>query len=161
MQQAPARGAFRGGEGAVSMEGGERGLKLLMFYTHEWWYRTAERSLPEVAEISKEDSLSGGAVVFFHAEASDEDAFDKVLKKFVKNVKWLAGKFNTKRVVLHSFNHLSSSKASPEYARRLLDETVERLERTGYEVMVTPFGYFNEFRMHVAGDSLAKVFKEF
>jgi len=37
----------------------------------------------------------------------------------------------------------------------------ERLQRTGYEVIVTPFGYFNEFKMHVAGDSLAKVFKEF
>jgi hypothetical protein len=25
---------------------------------------------------------------------------------------------------------------------------------------VTPFGYFNEFRLHVAGPSLAKVFVE-
>jgi len=38
---------------------------------------------------------------------------------------------------------------------------VERLERTNFKVMVTPFGYFNEFTIHVAGDSLAKVFKEF
>ena len=43
----------------------------------------------------------------------------------------------------------------------LLDEVRERLARTGYAIMSTPFGYFNEFRMHVAGDSLAKVFKEF
>jgi len=26
--------------------------------------------------------------------------------------------------------------------------------------MCTPFGYFNEFKMHVGGESLAKVFKE-
>jgi hypothetical protein len=63
--------------------------------------------------------------------------------------------------VLHSFNHLSSSKSSPEFARTLLDEVRQRLENTGFIVMVTPFGYFNEFKMHVAGDSLAKVFKEF
>jgi len=63
--------------------------------------------------------------------------------------------------VLHSFNHLSISKSSPEFAKSLLDEVVERLERTGYIVMTTPFGYFNEFKMHVAGDSLAKVYKEF
>ena len=37
----------------------------------------------------------------------------------------------------------------------------ERLARTGFLVMATPFGYFNEFTIHVAGDSLAKVFKEF
>jgi hypothetical protein len=36
-----------------------------------------------------------------------------------------------------------------------------RLENAGYTVMVTPFGYFDEFRIHVAGDSLEKVFKEF
>jgi len=43
----------------------------------------------------------------------------------------------------------------------LLDEVRLKLERAGYKVMQTPFGYFNEFRMHVTGDSLAKVFKEF
>lgn len=53
------------------------------------------------------------------------------------------------------------SKSSPEFAEALLEEAKERLQWTGYEVMLTPFGYFNEFKMHVAGDSLAKVFKEF
>jgi hypothetical protein len=79
----------------------------------------------------------------------------------VKNVKWLCGKFTTKNVVLHSFNHLSSSKADPDFSEDLLKEVLERLERTDFKVMVTPFGYFNEFNIHVAGDSLAKVFKEF
>ncbi len=36
-----------------------------------------------------------------------------------------------------------------------------RLQRGGFCVMATPFGYFNEFTINVAGDSLAKVFKEF
>ncbi|MBI4837658.1 MAG: hypothetical protein HY806_00590 [Nitrospirae bacterium] len=63
--------------------------------------------------------------------------------------------------MLHSFNHLSSSKSPPEFAEALLNEVVERLQRTGFTVMTTPFGYFNEFKMHAAGDSLAKVYKEF
>jgi hypothetical protein len=136
-------------------------MKLLMFYVHEWWYKTASRSLPHVPEIRKEESVKDAVVIFFHAEAEDEEKRGSVLQKFVKNTKWIAGKFDTKNVVLHSFNHLSASKSSPEFAKSLLDEVVERLKRTGYNVMLTPFGYFNEFRMHVAGDSLAKVFKEF
>jgi hypothetical protein len=100
-------------------------------------------------------------VVFFHVEAEDVEKRSKVIQKFAKNVKWLCGKFTTKNVVLHSFNHLSGSKAEPDFSRELLVEVVERLERTDYQVMVTPFGYFNEFNLHVAGDSLAKVFKEF
>jgi hypothetical protein len=64
-------------------------------------------------------------------------------------------------VVLHSFKHLSSSKLSPQFAEKFLEKFRVRLERTGYEVMTTPFGYVNEFRMYFAGYSLAKVFKEF
>jgi len=136
-------------------------MKLLMFYVHEWWYKTASKSLPEVPDKEREESLKNSVVIFFHAEAEDGANRERVLQKFVKNTKWIAGKFSTKNVVLHSFNHLSSSKSSPEFAEALLEEVKERLQRTGYEVIVTPFGYFNEFKMHVAGDSLAKVFKEF
>lgn len=132
-----------------------------MFYAHEWWYKTASKTLPDVPDVEKEESLKDTAVIFFHAEAEDEAKKESVLQKFVKNTKWIAGKFNTKNVVLHSFNHLSLSKSSPEFAKALLDEVIERLERTGYTVMLSPFGYFNEFKIHVAGDSLAKVYKEF
>jgi hypothetical protein len=132
-----------------------------MFSVNEWWYKTASKTLPDVPDAEREESVRNAVVIFFHAEAEDEGKRESVLQKFVKNVKWIAGKFATKNVVLHSFNHLSSSKSSPEFAEALLAGVIERLRRTGYEVMVTPFGYFNEFRMHVAGDSLAKVFKEF
>jgi hypothetical protein len=136
-------------------------MKLLMFSVHEWWYKTASKTLAHVPDIEKEESVENAVVIFFHSEAEDEGRRESVLQKFVKNTKWIAGKFDTKNVVLHSFNHLSSSKSSPEFAQGLMDEVIERLQRTGYQVMLTPFGYFNEFRMHVAGDSLAKVFKEF
>ena len=59
-----------------------------------------------------------------------------------------------------SFNHLSTSKAEPDFARDLILEARERLEAVGFTVGFTPFGYLNEWKLHVAGDSLAKVFKE-
>jgi hypothetical protein len=136
-------------------------MKLLMFYTHSWWYKTASRTLDDVPETQKQEDMQGAVVIFFHSEEKDEENYSGVLKKFLKNIKWIAGKFDTKNVVLHSFNHLAVSKASPKFAGELLTESIERLQRTGYTVMNTPFGYFNEFKMHVAGDSLAKVFKEF
>ncbi len=132
-----------------------------MFYTKEWWYKTAEKTLQHVPDEEKEESMEEAVVIFFHCEGEDEGKYEGVVQKFVKNTKWLAGKFSTRNVVLHSFNHLSSSKSSVEFAGRLLKEVRLRLEKTEYKVMQTPFGYFNEFKMHVAGDSLAKVFKEF
>ena len=136
-------------------------MKLLLFFAHAFSYETAAKSLTTVPDIKKNESVSDTVVIFFHVEAHDVEKINKVIQKFVKNVKWLCGKFTTKNVVLHSFNHLSSSKADPDFSKDLLDEVVERLERTDFKVMVTPFGYFNEFTIHVAGDSLAKVFKEF
>ncbi len=136
-------------------------MKLLLFYARSFSYETAARSLTTVPEIKKKEKVKDAVVVFFHVEAEDMEKRSKVIQKFVKNTKWLCGKFAAKSVVLHSFNHLSGSKAGPEFSGELLEEVTGRLERTGYQVMVTPFGYFNEFSIHVAGDSLAKVFKEF
>jgi hypothetical protein len=107
-----------------------------------------------------EATCEKAVVVFYQVEAEDVERRGKVLTKFVKNIKWLAGKFSSKTVVLHSFNHLSVSKAPPEFAEAFVEEGRERLEKSGYSVTVTPFGYLNEWKLHVAGDSLAKVFKE-
>jgi hypothetical protein len=136
-------------------------VKLLLFYTHSFSYETALKSLASVPDTSKKEDTVDAVVVFFQVEAEDREKQNKVIQKFVKNVKWLCGKFSTRQVVLHSFNHLSGSKADPEFSREVLEEVCERLQRTDFKVTVTPFGYFNEFKMHVAGDSLAKVFKEF
>ena len=135
-------------------------MRLLMFYTEKWWYRTASKSLELEPDNEGEDALDNAVAIFWHAEAEDEERRKSVVQKFLKNVKWLAGKFGTKHVVLHSFNHLGMSKSSPGFARDVLEEVRSRLEGTGYTVLCTPFGYFNEFSMHVAGDSLAKVYKE-
>ena len=136
-------------------------MKLLMFYAPSFWFRTFERVLDSVADMAIEEAFEDVAVVFFHVEKEDEESRSSVLKKMVKNIKWLAGKFGTKKVLLHSFNHLSASKASPEFAQSVIREAGERLENAGYTVGNTPFGYQNEWKIHVSGESMAKVFKSF
>lgn len=136
-------------------------MKLLMFYAHRWWHKTALKGLAEVPDADEQQSIEGAAVVFFHSDADDMDKRGSVVMKFIKNTKWIAGKFGTKNIVLHSFNHLGPTKSPPEFAQGVLLEVEERLRAGGFMVIKTPFGYFNEFQIHVAGDSLAKVFKEF
>lgn len=135
-------------------------MKLLLFYAHRWWFKTASKGLLHVPDINLEDEMKNTVVIFFHVEKEDEERSKSVFEKFIKNTKWLAGKFKTKNVVLHSFNHLSTSKASPEFSEKFLLEVSEKLKKSGFNVMHTPFGYFNEFIIHVSGESLAKVFKE-
>ena len=61
---------------------------------------------------------------------------------------------------MHSFAHLAAERADPTAAAAILGRIGERLRDVGYSVHETPWGYFNEFRMHVEGPSLAKVWKE-
>jgi hypothetical protein len=135
-------------------------MRLLLFYAPSFWFKTFKKVLPQAADQDVEASCEKAVVVFYQVEAEDVERRGKVLTKFLKNIKWLSGKFNSKTVVLHSFNHLSTSKAPPEFAEAFIQEGRERLKGSGYSVTLTPFGYLNEWKIHVAGDSLAKVFKE-
>jgi hypothetical protein len=84
-----------------------------------------------------------------------------VAKKLLKNIKWVCGKNGTKKVVLHSFAHLSESMADPEFSKRIFDHVQQRLESVDYEVSQTPFGYFLDLQVDAPGFSLARVFKSF
>ena len=136
-------------------------MKLLLFYMPSFYYKTFEKSLPEAPDIDQEKEVLDCIVALIQAEKDDPEKGKKILDKLIKNVKWLAGKFGTKKAVLHFFSHLSESRADPDYARDLLDRAAERLQGAGYETHVTPFGYFCEMKLHIGGESLAKVFKEF
>ena len=135
-------------------------MKLVLFYSPSFWFKTFQKVLEQVKDQEVEASCEDAVVVFYHVEAEDPERRSKVLTKFIKNIKWLAGKFDSKNVVLHSFNHLSASKAPADFAEELVQDARQRLETSGYSVTVTPFGYLNEWKLHVAGESLAKVFKE-
>jgi hypothetical protein len=135
-------------------------MKLLMFQARRFWYRPFSKTLEQAEDASGEEEVPEAAVVFVHAEAEDEQRRSKVLTKALKNIKWLANKRGLKNIVLHSFTHLADSKASPEFAHGFLEETAGRLQRTGYNVWLTPFDYVCEWELSVCGESLAKVFKE-
>ena len=135
-------------------------MKLLMFYAPEFWIKPFEKAAEDAPEPEGEGTFRKAVVIFYHAEAEDTGREDRVIAKWVKNAKWLAGKFDTRTVVLHSFNHLSQSKAPIEIAASMRNEVRTRLERTGFAVFETPFGWQNEWKLHDSGESLAKVFKE-
>ena len=135
-------------------------MKILMFYAHEFWFKTFEKTLPGVPDSDIEQKVENAVVVFYQCESEDEDRLKAVLAKVVKNIKWLTRKFNTHTVVLHSFSHLSNSKASPEFTDSLIGQVKDKLLNVDYVIHETPFGYLNEWKIHVAGESLAKVFKD-
>jgi len=134
-------------------------MKLLMFNTEKFWYKTYLKTIERIKDITKEQCIKESLIIFANVEKEDEEKSRKIIRKSINNISWLAKKTGRKRIVLHSFAHLSNSKASVEFAQDILKGIAEKLEDKGYEVFTTPFGYFLEFRIHVLGESLAKVWK--
>ncbi len=134
-------------------------MKLLMFLAKQFTFRPHEKMLPDAADAVGEVRLADAVVLFVHAEPQDEVDAAGLETKFVKNVKWLAGKRGFKEVVLHSFTHLAEASASPQFAEAFLQSAAARLRNTGYQVTLTPFGWVCEWELAVFGESLAKVFK--
>jgi hypothetical protein len=101
-------------------------------------------------------------IVFVHAETSDLDSqtVGSVRRQTLRHIKWLANKRDFKNIVIHSFTHLGGETATPAPAQSLLEAIAARLRETGYQVWITPFGYFCEWDLSVYGESLAKVWKE-
>ena len=137
-------------------------MKVLTFLARRFWWKAYSRTLDEVEESQDEDALEEAVVAFVHAEGRDEEdaARSRARRHLVKHIKWLAGKRDLERVVLHSFTHLGGENASPDFAQSFLDDVAERLRSGGYEVRQTPFGHFCEWGLDVYGESLAKVWKE-
>lgn len=137
-------------------------MKLLCFQAKRFRWKSHSKSLPDVSDQEVEREVEETLVVFVHAEVSDaaSDRSTSVLRQSVKHLKWLANKRALKNIVLHSFTHLGGETAPPASAESLLNAVAGRLRETGYQVFVTPFGYFCEWDLSVHGESLAKVWKE-
>ena len=136
-------------------------MKLLMIYMKRFSYNPTIKTIESMPDHSGKVEFENIQAAFIQVEKEDEENETAVKRKLIKNLKWIAGKNNTKHIVLHSFAHLSESKAEPEFTKSLFDDIDERLTGSGFLVEQTPFGYFLDLRIVAPGYSLARVFKDF
>ncbi len=135
-------------------------MKVLMIYCKHFGYEPTIKTLDIADDHEKSESFENIQIAFIQVEEEDMEKEGEVAKKLLKNLKWICGKNETnKRVVLHSFAHLSDSKASPEFTQEFFNKIDTRLTNAGYKVFQTPFGYFLDLQIEAPGFSLARVFK--
>ena len=136
-------------------------MKLLMIYMKRFSYNPTIKTIESMPDHSGKVEFENIQAAFIQVEKEDEENETAVKRKLTKNLKWIAGKNNTKHIVLHSFAHLLESKAEPEFTKSLFDDIDERLTGSGFLVEQTPFGYFLDLQIDAPGYSLARVFKDF
>lgn len=136
-------------------------MKALLFLSPRFVYAPFAPTIPEAGPPPLPQEVREAVVVFVHCEEGDVQRRASIFSRLLKQIKWLAGKRGFRSVVLHSFTHLSSSKAPPDFAQAFLEELAGRLQKNGYQVAITPFGYTCSWELAVYGESLAKVFVSF
>jgi hypothetical protein len=134
-------------------------MRVLFWYCDQFAWNPSMKTLddaPDAAPSAHEQTV----VAFIHVEPRDMEKGSSAETKLVKNAKWLARKWETKRIILHSFTHLGEEKADPADAKGLIDRAQTRLEKADYDIAQTPYGYFNDLSMEAPGHPLARIFKE-
>jgi len=133
-------------------------MKVLVMYVDGFAYKPAQKNLDSADEIVEGGSFTDSILAFIQVEESDEEKGVKSReKKLVNHLKWTARKNNCKKVILHSFAHLSESKASVDYTKELFDLAETRLQNAEFTTAQTPFGYFLDLEIKAPGYSLARI----
>jgi hypothetical protein len=133
-------------------------MKVLVIYCTTFSYLSSLKTLPDFEDVTSGKTFNDCIAAFIQVEEEDEEK-DVVSreKKLVNHLKWTARKNNTSTIVLHSFAHLSSSKASVQYTKELFDLAEKRLQNGGFTTEQTPFGYFLDLNINAPGFSLARI----
>ncbi len=136
-------------------------MKLLMIYCDKFTYKPQIKTLPDFPDFEEQEIFENVLVAFIQMEEADTQDTKYYETKMVKSLKWAAKKNGTNHIILHSFAHLSMSKAGPQITKDFFDVVEVRLKNTGYEVNQTPFGYFLDIEVKAPGRSSARIFKSF
>jgi hypothetical protein len=135
-------------------------MRVLFWYCDKFAWTPTIKTLEHVPDSESEEQEKV-VVAFVHVEPKDVEKGSSSETKLVKNAKWLARKWEVKKILLHSFTHLAEEKADPDQAKLLLDRVQERLVKADYEATQTAYGYFNDLVIEAKGHPLARIFKEF
>ena len=135
-------------------------MRVLFWFCDHIGWRPALKTLEEAPE-AEAGRFEQVVAAFVHVEPDDVLPGSKAETKLVKNAKWLARKWQSSSIILHSFTHLAEGKAEAVQARDLLQRAGRRLIESGYKVDHTPYGYFLDLDLKAPGHPLARIFKQF
>ena len=131
-------------------------MRVLFLFCERFGLETFRKGHSDAPDDERELNVENAVVCLIHAEPDDDG---KTVTKLIKNAKWIARKFDSRRVVLHFFAHLGEVACEADTARELIESARDRLVASDYDVTLTPFGYFCRLDFGVHGESLAKIFK--
>ncbi len=102
-------------------------------------------------------SVNESLLVFASVEKKDANEKEDISKRAMEEIANLANQLKIKTIVLHSFAHLFAELSKPEVAIEVLEMIKKELTQRNFEVIRTPFGWFNTLEIKAKGHPLSRV----
>ncbi len=138
-------------------------MKTLNLHVDYIKFKPLKKALKSVEELpekeKQEQEIKEALVVLTAVEKSDANV-DKIVEKYIENIKEIAKQVNAKNIVLYPYAHLSKDLSSPEIAQKILIKAEEQLKKEKFSVTRAPFGYYKEFELKVKGHPLSELSRE-
>src|SRR3990172_6610943 len=138
-------------------------MRILFIHAYRLEYEVREPAIKDPEEVPPEHRSAAAdevLVCFTTVEARDEADPEGIAGLAAREIKDVAGKVDTRRVVLYPYAHLSSSLGAPDVSRRILATLAAQLRAAGYEVLASPFGWYKSFRLSAKGHPLGELSRE-
>ena len=136
-------------------------MRILMIHVDRFTSTVTEKGRSKVIEEVKPDSkttdVGEALLVLASVEKNDESSHESVVKKVVSEISEHAGKLKVHRIILHPFAHLFADLSRPETALEIFKLSEEGLVQLDFEVIRTPFGWFNSLELKAKGHPLSRV----
>ncbi len=115
------------------------------------------RVIEDINPDSKTTDVGEALLVLASVEKNDESSHESVVNKAVSEISEHARKLKVQRIILHPFAHLFADLSKPETALEFLKLSEEGLRQRDFEVIRTPFGWFNSLELKAKGHPLSRV----
>ena len=115
-------------------------MKNLIFFCDRFTYTLDHATLvaENMAQVGDSETFERTLVVFSSVESHDTE---DMITEIAKDLRKIARKNSTQKIVVNPFAHLSSHLANPEITIRILDEVVARVNKEkGFEGKRLHFG---------------------
>jgi len=132
---------------------------MLIIHVDYFSCTVTEKGRSKIIEnpLSKTMKAEEALLVLTSVEKQDETNPENVSRKAIEEVAKLGHQLKVNTIVLHPFAHLFGEMSKPEVAITTLKLTEEGLAQQGFNVIRTPFGWFNTLELRAKGHPLSRM----
>lgn len=137
-------------------------MRILFLHADRFTYEVRSRTkvADEAEPVPRKASFDECLVCFVSAEARDEADVSAVARRAGDEIADVARQVKEERVVLYPYAHLSPSLARPGKAKEILARLETEVRARGYEVHLSPFGWYKSFEVACKGHPLSELSRE-